>query len=59
MYSDIMAQKTEITPLGLLEVDEKVSADMVKAMQYINQQYVPYTSDVENGNDISLCDFGW
>lgn len=53
MYSDIMAQKTEITPLGLLEVDEKVSADMVKAMQYINQQYVPYTSDVENGNDIS------
>ncbi|XP_051528311.1 uncharacterized protein LOC127425964 isoform X1 [Myxocyprinus asiaticus] len=48
-----MAQKTEITPLGLLEVDEKVSADMVKAMQYINQRYVPYTSDLDNGNYIS------
>ncbi|XP_077051742.1 uncharacterized protein LOC143701950 [Siphateles boraxobius] len=53
MYSDVMAQKTEITPLGLLEVDEKVSADMVKAVQYINQRYVPYTSDLENGNNIS------
>ncbi len=41
MYSDIMAQKTEITPLGLLEVDEKVSADMVKAMQYINTFHTP------------------
>ncbi|KAF4115024.1 hypothetical protein G5714_002513 [Onychostoma macrolepis] len=51
--SDVMAHKTEITLLGLLEVDEKVSADMVKAMQYINQRYIPYTSDLENGNDIS------
>ncbi|XP_051561560.1 uncharacterized protein LOC127445484 [Myxocyprinus asiaticus] len=53
LYSDNMAQKTEITPLGLLEVDKKVSADMVKAMQYINQRYIPYKSDLDNGNDIS------
>ena len=48
-YSREMALKTPITPLGLLDVDEKKTTDMMKAMRYINEKYVPYVPVDKDG----------
>lgn len=44
-------KKTEIIPLGFLEVDEKVFG-RYGGINAVHQS-IPYTSDLENGNDIS------
>lgn len=41
-HADVMKQKSKITPLGLLDKDERKSAEMIQALHYINDRYVPY-----------------
>lgn len=40
-YSSVMAAKTEVIPLGLLEVNEKKPAELLSALKHLNKSYVP------------------
>lgn len=51
-HADVMKDKSKITPLGLLEKDERKSSEMIQALQYINDRYVPYHSVEVQGETI-------
>ena len=52
LYSKIMSQKTKTIPLGLLDVDEKKTEDMISTIKYIHEKYVPYVASEKYGETI-------